>query len=358
MHLRSWTALLLACFIVVTVADVTHAIPRRRRSYNNYGYNYYYSSGSARIATKADDANHRPLKVYCDYDRAKRPEFAFQDKIRVHLHVWEQDILNASEPVVAEVRISDLSNSQQETVRYVPVTISEAEDVDPAEYKLGVFDVTNEEAAEPIVKPGKVYRLFINLHRSSPQYDETTALGRVAGPYYVVTSGDSILEQARQRIVMRTFREWYYTERGWHRNAEYPMDCHAYYCWATGLCTVNARNGWSNPDSLFGAFHGSGDVPGLMKAEGIHGDYVRVPGHTFMLLAYDEAAGQVWTMEANFNSTIEVCLRSLGSGWSVGHLAEHHILSDLFHVAANDKEEDMMAQGHTAEPEGEAVMTQ
>lgn len=63
----------------------------------------------------------------------------------------------------------------------------------------------------------------------------------------------------------------------------------------------------------------------LTKDGPIRGDYVRVPEHTFMLLAYDRKLGRVWTMEGNFNRTIVITLRPVGSGWTVGHLQDEHI---------------------------------
>ena len=62
-----------------------------------------------------------------------------------------------------------------------------------------------------------------------------------------------------------------------------------------------------------------------MKNGPIHGDYVRIPGRTFMLLAYDDSQNRVWTMEGNYGHSIEVAIRPVGSGWQVGHLAEEHV---------------------------------
>jgi hypothetical protein len=38
----------------------------------------------------------------------------------------------------------------------------------------------------------------------------------------------------------------------------------------------------------------------------------------------------VWTMESNFNRTIEVAIRPVGSEWTVGHLVDEHIRPGLF----------------------------
>lgn len=348
--------LLSFAFVVVTMSETASAVPRWRRS--NYTY---YSSGYTQVAAKSDDdfADYRSLQVYCDYDEAQDAEVAFSDKIRVFMNVWDQEIIDSKEPLVAEVKFTDTSNYETSYVRYVPVTLSEVAD---QEYRLGTFDLTNARDEEPTFKPATVYRMFIALHRESETYSEETAWGRLPGPYYAVTSGDSDLERARQRIVMRTFREWYYTERGWHRNATYPMDCHAYYLWATGPCTVGASNDWANLGALFGTYHSGGHIAELMESDRIHGDYVRKPGHTFMLLSYDAEMGHVWTMEANFNHTIEVCIRSVGSDWTVGHLVPEHIRPDLFEdvaaVPSEPSDGDAMARAETAQRNEENVATQ
>ena len=51
-----------------------------------------------------------------------------------------------------------------------------------------------------------------------------------------------------------------------------------------------------------------------------------------MLLSYDPERGQVWTMEGNFNSTVEVVVRKVSPGWQVGHLRDRHIVPNLFGI--------------------------
>ncbi|HRX79124.1 MAG TPA: hypothetical protein P5307_08685 [Pirellulaceae bacterium] len=326
-------SLLLVVSLVVLLSESASAVPRWRRS-NNY---YSYSSGYTQVAAKSDDdfAEYRQLEVYCDYDAAQAEEVAFTDKIRVFMNIWDQEILDSNDPLIAQVKITDTSNYGVDHIRHYPVTLS---DVADEEYKLGTFDLADFGAEEAIFKPASVYRMFISLHRKSETYNAESVWGRLPGPYYAVTSGESDLERARHRIVMRTFREWYYTERGWHRNATYPMDCHAYYLWATGPCTVGSSNDWANLGAIFGTYHSGGHIAELMEKDRIHGDYVRKPGHTFMLLSYDQEMGHVWTMEANFNHTIEICIRSVDSGWTVGHLEPDHIRPDLFEDVADGSE--------------------
>jgi len=348
---------LLSLLFLAVVADVASAIPRRRRRRTNYTQNYY--AGWLQVAAKRDAASveYDPLSVYCDYDRANVPDVAFEDRIRVFLEVWDSQVLEATENLVAEVKITDLSDSSTTHVRHIPFQLSDVED---AEYKLATLEIANEAEQDSVIQPAKIYRVFINLHRKADEYGDASVIGRLPGTYYVATSGQSVVDQARQRIVMKTFREWYYTERGWNRNAVYPMDCHAYYRWATGACTVGSTNGWANLGRLFlNGYHGGGNIPELMAEGPIHGDYVRVPGHTFMLLAYDAQKGHVWTMEANFGNSIEVVNREIGSSWSVGHLAAEDIDQELFHVRTDSETEtdDMMARnGTNSETSSEAAV--
>lgn len=349
-------SLLLLVSLAALMCDTAAAARRWRRS-NNYNY----SSGFTQVAAKTDDETvaYRKLEVYCDYEAAQKEEVAFVDKIRVSMNVWDQAILDSDEPLVAEVKIIDTSNSGTSHIRRVPVTLSEVAD---ERYQLGTFELSNSADEEAVVNPATVYQLFITLHRESEEYGDASAWGRLPGPYFVVTSGNSDIERARHRIVMRTFREWHCTERGWNRNASYPMDCHAYYLWATGSCTVGARNGWTNLGAIFGTYHSGGHIADLMESDRIHGDYVRKPGHTFMLLSYDAAMGRVWTMEANYNHTIEVCIRSVDSGWTVGHLEAEHIRPDLFQDVVDAAEtgvgRDAMARAEILMTSDEEVVTQ
>ena len=319
--------LLLGCLL--SLADHAQAWPLRRRSTGNGNYG---GSGSVRVAPKSDSdsPDHRSLRVYYSYERAKSLDVAFADRIRVFLRIRDEEIANLPEGLVAEVKLTDLSDSTTSHVKWCPVSLDRNAAVQNENF--ATFDVANDKG-QAFVQPQKVYRLFVNLHRKSAQYGEGSVLGRVPGPYYVATAGSTLLQRARQQIAMRTFREWYCTERGWPRDGGYRMDCHAYYLWATGFCTVGASYGQANLGRLFRGqtpYRGGGAIEELTKQEPLHGDYVRIPGHTFMLLAYDANLGRVWTMEGNFGRSIEIAIRSVGSGWQVGHLAEEHIRPDAF----------------------------
>ncbi|MBM4000987.1 MAG: hypothetical protein FJ297_15850 [Planctomycetes bacterium] len=322
---------ILAAFAAVPTAD---AAPRRffaRRSAN------YDSGGLKDIAPKADPAStdFRALQASYSYEKAMENEHALPDRLRVFLLVRDPEVLEATEGVTAEVKITDLSRERATRLRYFPVSF---QPTSTPEYQLATFEVANAEGEGPIVEPARIYRLFVNLHRRSGRYGKETVLGKVVSPYYVASSGNNRLDRARCHIAMRTFREFYYAQRGWRSNENYPMDCYAYYTWATGSCTVGAQNGRAILDRLFGGrrpYNSGGQILRLAKQGPIHGDYVRKPGHSFMLLSYDEQAGHVWTMEGNFNSTIEVVIRSVDSGWVVGHLVDEHIRPGLFEMTGS-----------------------
>lgn len=319
----TWILLIVLASILVDTAFAWPPFRRIRRG---------RSGGSRHVAAKNDEASaeYRSLRAYYDYDRASAPEAALPDRIRVFIRTQDQEVLGAKEQIVAEVKIRDLSDHEKSYVRYCPVSFTGATQKGS---KIGVFELTNKHEKTPIVEPAKVYRLFVNLHRKSKEYGKESALGRVALPYYVATSGETRIDRARQHIVMRTFKEFYYARMGWRTGERYPMDCYAFYMWATGTCTVGAQNGRTVLGRLFGGqtpYNSGSDIRELVKKSPIHGDYVRIPGHSFMLLAYDPKIQTVWTIEGNFGRTIEVVNRSLGSGWTVGHLAGQHIRPDLF----------------------------
>jgi hypothetical protein len=327
------TLLLLVAGIVTltSMTEVADAWPFRRRASISRG-----SGGPVRVAPKADTefSNYRRLRAYYNYETASSDDVAFADRIRVFLRVQEPSVLEATEQVVAEVKITDLSDHESTQVKFIPVKFTEPQQ---GQEKLAVFDVTNNGQQTPLVQPAKVYRIYVNLHREADEYGPSTVFGHVPSPYYVATSGETRLERARRHVAMRTFREFYYKERGWRTGEQYRMDCHAFYLWAAGPCTVGSYNGTANLGRLFGGrtpYRNGGNISQLAQRAGIHGDYVRIPGHTFMLLAYDAKLGRVWTIEGNFGRTIEVAMRPPGSGWTVGHLAEEHIRPDLFEVAS------------------------
>jgi hypothetical protein len=325
MHIR---ACCLAVCLVSLFSVLANSAQAQRRGRNNN----YYSSGIQQTAPYGDEksSEHKVLPIYYNYNRANDRRVAFLDKLRVFLAISDSTQLSKEESLVAEVHFTDLTNSSKPKLRYYELS----NDGDAlAGYMNLMFDITNDNEEQPLVEHTKVYRLFINLHRKADKYDKSSLIGRIALPYYAATSGKSTLDLARQQIVMRTFKEFYYINRGWDSGENYVMDCYAYYMWATGFCTKGAAGGHTQLGNLFPngvGNHEGGHVPGLAKEGPIHGDYVRVPGHSFMLLSYDPTQKLVWTMEGNYGATVEVAIRSIDYGWSVGHLLEEHVRPELF----------------------------
>jgi len=318
-------------------------------------------SFSKQIAVKVDPdaAPLQPLPVSFHYDPAIRVDRLFDGSLRVHLCLGLDTADELRGPLVAEVKLVDLRRSGQSQTRFVPLTIDRdvfrgdrsasspsPELVPPTdeqaqqEYRFRIvryahFDLDNRSWQAPLLAPARVYRLFVSLHRAAPSQGPDTLLGHVPYPYYTATSGSTRLDRARQKIVMRTFKEFYYRLNGWRTGEKYPMDCYAYYMWATGFCTVGSQNGRTQLHNLFdkeNPFNLGSHIPELSGEGPIHGDYVRMPGHSFMLLSYDAEKGQVWTMEGNFNSTVEVVVRTVRPSWQVGHLRDRHILPSLFRL--------------------------
>ena len=313
------------------------------------------------IATKVDPDVPviNPLPVSFHYDPVIREERLFDGSIRVHLCLGLDNADSMRGPLVAEVHLTDLRHSSRTHVRYVPLVIDrdvfrgdsarlasspQPESVknarDNSAYQFHVvryahFDLENRGWEAPLLAPARVYRLFVHLHREAESQGPHTRLGQVPYPFYTATSGSTRLDRARKTIVMRTFKEFYYRLNGWQTGEKYPMDCYAYYMWATGFCTVGNQNGRTQLHNLFdkeNPYTLGSHIPELSGEGPIHGDYVRVPGHSFMLLSYDAQRGQVWTMEGNFNSTVEVVVRKVSPHWQVGHLRDRHIIPNLFRV--------------------------
>jgi hypothetical protein len=72
-----------------------------------------------------------------------------------------------------------------------------------------------------------------------------------------------------------------------------------------------------------------------------------------MLLAYDSQYDQVWTMEANFGATIEVAIRGVNPGWTVGHLVGEHIRADFLQTPDMGDMMTVMLEEEEEEEEGE-----
>ena len=346
MHRRNWVTIALLFTVMVSMTDFAEAQRRgrRRRGRANANNGFHAAQGPNWPAAKIDSASaaYRPLSISYSYDDAISPDAAFNDRIRVFLRIADSEALAAGKDVVAEVKIADLNDYETIHVQYVPLTILGHRKLDE-NVTLASLDVGNDDPDQPIIKAARVYRLFINLHHKSDVYNDQSVLGRIPSPYYISTSGDTALERARRQIVIRTFKEWYYTEWGWWSNEQYVMDCYAFYMWATGSCTVGADYGHTRLDRLFSGgipYHAGAHIAQLSAEAAIQGDYVRIPGHSFMILAYDSEKHQVVTMEGNYNNSLEIVVRPVDGSWTVGHLVGEHIRAELF---TDDPKEETMA---------------
>lgn len=332
MFRTSWISCVLIGATLATIAEADAQLFRRRRNANgNTTYNSYGNTYSQPIGAGIDASPElRSLDAVYDYDLGKKRDAAFGDKVDVHLRIADTEVLESKRPIVAEISVADLRDDDKTVTCFAPVSINYEE---KGQYKPATFSISNEDAKPAVLAPASVYQMTVKLHRQSERYNRKTALGEMSFPYYVATPGESRLDKARQQIVMRTFREWYYAKQGWQTDEYYAMDCYAFYMWATGFCTRGATNGHTNLWLLFDAttpFHSGSEITGLAKKHAIHGDYVRMPGHSFMLLAHDSDEGKVWTMEGNYGATIEIVTRYVDPGWTVGHLHQRHLRRGMF----------------------------
>jgi len=167
-----------------------------------------------------------------------------------------------------------------------------------AELKDGRAEVRHETIA-----PGTMYRLCAAIDGKE----------RIAGPYFTATSGDSIEARARRQIIVRYFEQYWRKENGL---SYHDTNCEAGYRWAIRpyAKVPNYRND-------------SHDLAALDRDGMIHGDKCASRSHVWMALAYDDANGDIWCIDSNFNSTIMVIIRQSG-GWSVGHLTDDDLRTE------------------------------
>lgn len=327
---RALICLMLLSAQVLLLTPVASAFPPWRRRSSSTRYRTYSSGGYKRLPSRVDraSARYRRLGVSFDYNKALAAEERFQGRLRVHLNVYDKKLAAAKEPVVAEVKLTDLTDEKATHTRYIPVSMTRDD-----KKTSGLVEIRNDDPEKPLVQPARVYRVFVNLHKKSDKYGADTVIGRVQMPYYTASAGANRVDCARQKIVLRTFKEYYYRKTGRRSGERYSIDCYAYYMWATGFCTKGAVRNRTVLGRLFRGktpFQSGSSIAKTAKGSAIHGDYVRKPGHSFMLLAYNPKSKTVWTMEGNFNKTIEVVVRRVSSGWTVGHLRDEHIRQGMF----------------------------
>lgn len=179
--------------------------------------------------------------------------------------------------------------------------------------------------------PGNIYRLYVVLYdMSNPSSPKS--LGSFAQPYYLATEDNSgAINRSRVRIAMRTFSEYHDWENNrFDRSKGYANDpgygwCHMYYNWAVKeqLKSTQDHSYYNTSDwQQFNSYYANpGEVVTKSTQGSIMGDFIRLDGHSAMLIAYDTHLNMVWTIEGNFNSRVEIHKRPISGFW-YGHLVD------------------------------------
>lgn len=228
--------------------------------------------------------------------------------------------LKASRRVLFSGSLLNLNNS---SIR-VPVE----REVDVAEGGIVDFTVSG-------LDPETIYRLEkASLADASGGLVAPPNAVQISHQFHVATVGDSALSKARRRMVLRAVAESYDWDHGNYDGSKGYANgswCDRFYTWAAQH-DFKVANPYSAKSffSRHGSLGNSGRVPGLAARGSVMGDFVRYEGssqgtHTFMILAYDQATRMVWTVEGNFNSSVERLTRRLGSGWWHGQLVDSQV---------------------------------
>jgi hypothetical protein len=224
------------------------------------------------------------LSVTYDYQAAIAQPAA--DQATIVLNVDQSRI---PETFAVQVYLEDLSQPSANRDLVLPLTATD-----------GKAQITLEG-----LHPNRAYRAFVNVYRAA-HTDESEALGYVPFPYYFATTADDEESLKRFRVVMNAVHHYYRARRGTDRN----MDCWAFTRRYAGAEFTN----WNRRN------HYGQDIPQLAQTGSILGDYVRIPDyHSLLLLAYDAENDKVWSVEGNFNSTIEIGVRSSYRSWWLTH---------------------------------------
>jgi hypothetical protein len=231
------------------------------------------------------------------------------DRITTQIHLGGHAELLAHEgPLNARVDVFSLKNSAAPT-HYVYRQLQPTEDWQSLE-------VDGLQAETP-------YRLRIYFYNDAPK---PTLLGKASLPMDAATGGSTRLANARAKVVMCALGEVHDWDRGYTRGKSYVVGrwCERFYWW-------NFVEGFSTPypygyDVRTFSRHGalvSGQALRETARDGnIMGDHVRISGHGFMVLAYDEHLGQAWTIEGNYGNRAVLAQRTVQNYWSVGKLVE------------------------------------
>lgn len=155
---------------------------------------------------------------------------------------------------------------------------------------------------------------------------------KIKDSYFIATTADSKVSKSRRKLVLRALKEAYDWDHGMYDStlgyAAYGGWCDRFYTWAAAL-EFKVRNQYS-AQSFFHQYNALGDanrIPELGVSENLAGDFIRYEGtsqgtHTFMVVAYDTATKQLWSVEGNFNNRVMRNQRKIYSPWMHGHLID------------------------------------
>jgi hypothetical protein len=195
----------------------------------------------------------------------------------------------------------------------------------PVQYVYRKLDVSEDwqELELDGLDPETPYCFRIYFYSGDPK---PSLIGQARTPFYGATGGVTRLANARAAIAMRALGEVDDWRRGWTRGKPYLVGrwCERFYSWNIDEHVYTAyRNGYDpRTFSRHGALMSGSEWREVAEKQNIMGDHIRIQGHGFMVLSYDEDLGQAWTIEGNFGNTVALTNRRIQNYWSVGTLVE------------------------------------
>jgi hypothetical protein len=241
-----------------------------------------------RTANRKHDSqkNLKSLNVRYDYDATT--EETLESSVNIFLNINEQTI---GDEIAAKVVLQNLTDS----------TLNKSEDIEieRLEGNKAKINITG-------LLPNGIYRAWINIHSADNELSDENVIGTVPYAFYFVTAGPSELEQKRRSVVMPALKHYYMARLRQAGNLD---------CWQfTKRYAATQFPSWNRKT------HSGRSIPALAVEGSIVGDYVRIPDyHSMLILGYDKKNNRVWTVEGNFNSTIEIVSRTDYGNWWITH---------------------------------------
>jgi hypothetical protein len=226
------------------------------------------------------------LNLTYDFEKMKNPELAAQNLIIMNLNGY-----GATDRAAANVIVENLADKSKNFRKSFPL-----ERISETQVAIHLTDI----------EPHKVYRLWITLHKAGKEPTRANALGYVRMPHYLVSWSPDGAHERRRLATINAVQHYYSAKMGWWGN----MDC-----WAFTQRYLGPHFPSWNRQTHYGS-----NLPNLQVTSSVIGDYVRIPDyHSLIVLAYDVTSGIIWSVEGNFNSTIEVVTRNQFNNWWVTH---------------------------------------